>query len=94
MLKAQQHYSVEQIVIYKTEFFSIVTAISCALLAAMNESLHAVLVKISPAEVTRCFTAAVMTSFYRKIVARANESEKAPYLDYTVDMLGQSSHDW
>ena len=63
MLKAQQHYSVEQIVIYKTEFFSIVTAISYALLAAMNESLHAVLVKISPAEVTHCFTAAVMTSF-------------------------------
>jgi len=46
MQRARQQYLIEQILSYKTLFFSIVTIISCVFLPAMTKSLHASLVTI------------------------------------------------
>ena len=44
--RAQGHYLIEQILSYKTLFFSIVTTLSCALLPATNKSLYTMLIII------------------------------------------------
>lgn len=68
--RSQSHYLIEQILIYKTLFFNIVTTISCAFSPAMEKRLHATLIKVytsgddplSPLlkHTTRCLT--VLTS--------------------------------
>ena len=43
--RAQQYYLIEQILSYRTQFFSIVTTISYTFSSVMNKSLHAMLKK-------------------------------------------------
>jgi len=103
MQRAQQHYLIGQILIYKTLFFSIVTIISCAFLPVMNKSLHAMLIKIYTSKgdplFHRCYK-------YDNIVDRKNVahtvhlsvaqtdgSQKVSNPDNTEDVVEQLSQD-
>lgn len=46
MKRAQQYYLREQILSYKTPFFTVVSAVSYAFSPTLNKSLHAVLIAI------------------------------------------------
>ena len=53
------------------------------------QTLHAVLIKIAPAEATHCFTDAVTVSLPKQVEVRRNQNP-----DYTVGEIGQSHRDW
>ena len=81
MQRTQEHYLIEQILSYKTLFFSIVTTISYAFLPAMNKILHAALVKI-------CTSGGDHTVHLS--LAQTDGSQKAPNPDCTVGGCGRT----